>query len=136
MRKVLIVMPANDDPDEFLANLDKEAKGKLKKYRQLRTDLAQLEATAVSDDETVTVTVLPGGAVKDIKLSARAMRKQSPELEELLLTTIQQASAQVARQLAERVQESVGDAFDVVGMVNARLPEISLDDDPPRREGR
>ncbi|GAA4232616.1 hypothetical protein GCM10022254_33020 [Actinomadura meridiana] len=124
------------EPDEFISNLEGQAGEKIKKYRQLRTDLADMESTVTSDDETVTVTVLPGGAVKNIKLTVRAMRKSNGELERLLVETIQQAAAQVASRMAERVQDAVGDTFDVVSMVNARLPEKSLDEDTTGREHR
>jgi DNA-binding protein YbaB len=130
------VTSKDTDPDELIAKLEGQAGEKIKKYRQLRTDLADMEATVTSDDETVTVTVLPGGAVKSIKLSVRAMRKSNGELESLLVETIQRAAAQVASQMAERVQDAVGDTFDVVSMVNARLPEKTLDGDTTGREHR
>ncbi|MFI0404279.1 YbaB/EbfC family nucleoid-associated protein [Actinomadura sp. 3N508] len=117
------------EPDEFISKLEGRAGERIRKYRQLRADIADLECTVTSDDETVKVTVLPSGAVKNIELSARAVRRSSGELEHLLMETIRQAAAKAALQLAERVQDTVGDEFDVVGMVNARLPEISLDGD-------
>lgn len=86
-----------------------------------------MSATARSDDRTVTVTVAPGGAVTDIVLTEQAMRHGPKRLAGLLMQTMGKANAEVARRMAERVKDVVPAGIDVVGIVEARLPD--LDDD-------
>lgn len=76
---------------------------------QLQSELAALEATASSADRSITVVAGPGGAVKDIQFTEKALSQQPQALSAALLSTIQQAVAEAARKQAGIVDEHLGD---------------------------
>jgi DNA-binding protein YbaB len=110
-------------PEEILNQLSNDAQRRIRDYQRLRDDISNMAATAHSDDRSVTVTVAPGGAVTDIVLTEKAMRHGPKNLSRMLMTTITQASADISRRMAERVQD-IAPSIDVIGMVQARLPEL------------
>lgn len=74
----------------------------------MRGELAELEVTATSPDRSVTVVAGPGGAVKDIRLTEEALQLGPQRLGGLLMSTLQEAVADAARQQAGIVQEYAG----------------------------
>lgn len=122
-----------ESAEEAVRRIGDDARKRLERYQELRQDIAAMSATACSEDRTVTVTVVPGGAVTDIVLTEQAMRHGPTRLARLLMRTIGEANAEVARRMAERVKDIVPPNIDVVGMVEARLPDLT--DDRPDRKG-
>lgn len=124
-----------ESPEQALNRLSADAQQRIRAYQRLRDDISQMTGTAQSDDHSVTVTVAPGGSVTGITLTERALRHGPQRLSGLLMTTIAQASADVAERMAERVQE-ISPSADVMAMVRSRLPDLGDTGDGTRKEGR
>ena len=116
-------------PEEALERIQQEAQAKVEQYQNLRAELQDMVATAISPDRSVSVTVRPGGAVQDIVLNERAMRHGPQTLANMIKAAIQQAAVEVNTRLAERTQELTGPGFDVMSMLQSRLPEIGTSTD-------
>ena len=74
----------------------------------MRGELAELEVTATSPDRSVTVVAGPGGAIRDIRFTEEAMELGPQRLGGLLMSTLQEAVADAARQQAGIVEEYAG----------------------------
>ncbi|QYN24844.1 YbaB/EbfC family nucleoid-associated protein [Amycolatopsis sp. DSM 110486] len=97
----------------------KQAEANFAKVGDLQDEVVALEATAMSPDRAVTVVAGPGGSVKDIRLTAEALRQQPQQLATTILSTLHRAVADAAVQQAGIVDAHVGAAFglDVSGQV-------------------
>ncbi|OQO91056.1 YbaB/EbfC family nucleoid-associated protein [Saccharomonospora piscinae] len=84
---------------------------------RMRSEIAALEATVSSSDRSVTVVAGPGGSIKDIRLDERAMAQQPQALSSALLSTIQEAVAEAARQQAGVVDEHMGGELNLTDQV-------------------
>lgn len=74
----------------------------------MQEEVSALEASASSPDRSVTVIAGPGGAIKDIRLSAEALRQQPGTLSAEIMSTLQRAVAEVARKQAAIVDAHMG----------------------------
>ncbi|MFF5986302.1 YbaB/EbfC family nucleoid-associated protein [Prauserella flavalba] len=92
--------------DDQLANLG-----------QMQSELSELEGVATSADRSVTVVAGPGGAIKDIQLTDRAMAQPPQALSAALLSTLQQAVAESARKQASIVEEHMGGGLNLTEQV-------------------
>lgn len=84
---------------------------------EMRNELTELEATAMSPDRSVIVTAGPGGSVKDIKLTEAALNQHPEALSGLLMSTLQQAVAESARKQAGIVDQHMGGQLNVTDQV-------------------
>ncbi|WP_025273683.1 YbaB/EbfC family nucleoid-associated protein [Haloglycomyces albus] len=75
---------------------------------EVRRLAEETEATATSDDHSVSATVKPGFKVREVNYSQRAFRLGSEELSELTLTMIKQANKQSENELSEHVRRMRG----------------------------
>ncbi len=83
----------------------------------MRSELESLEVSASSPDRSVTVVAGPGGSVLDIRLTEDALRLGAQRLGATIMSTLQDALADAARQQAGIVQEYVGDDAPVLDQV-------------------
>lgn len=120
-------------PDKIVQQLQKDARDRLESYKQLRADIQGMSSTATSDDHTVSVTVAPGGSLQDLTLTQQALRHGPERLAGLILSTTRAATADGARRLAARVQETTEGDIDIVSIVEARLPDIDMPSATDRR---
>lgn len=84
---------------------------------RLQEEVTALAASACSPSRSVTVIAGPGGAIKDIKLSAEALRQQPGALSAEIMSTLHQAVAEVARKQAAIVERHLGDDLGLVERV-------------------
>lgn len=94
--------------EEFQSKI-KRTTEQFNNLEQLQADVRNIEATARSGDHNVTVTAGAGGGVTDIKFTAQALKQQPDELASTVLSTLQQAVADAARQQAGVVDTYMGD---------------------------
>ncbi|WP_040919507.1 YbaB/EbfC family nucleoid-associated protein [Saccharomonospora glauca] len=85
----------------------KKVDDQLANVGRMQSEIAAIEASASNSDRSVTVVAGPGGAIKDIQLTDRALAQQPQALASELMSTIQQAVAEAARQQAGIVDEHV-----------------------------
>jgi DNA-binding protein YbaB len=114
-------------PDRLQAATEslRQAEQRLARYDGMKEELAQVEATVTSPDRTVTVVAGPNGTIKDVRLTDAALQQQNGQkLSRIVMSTIQQASAEAARKMAAVVQEYAGDKMDIVGRVAALQQEV------------
>ncbi|MDQ3785732.1 MAG: YbaB/EbfC family nucleoid-associated protein [Actinomycetota bacterium] len=90
----------------------------------MRSELESLEVSATSPDRSVTVVAGPGGSVLDIRLTEDAMRLGAQRLGATIMSTLQEALADAARQQAGIVQEYVGDEAPVLDQVLETQAEV------------
>lgn len=84
----------------------------------MQAELGNIEAAATSGDQTVTVTAGPGGAVTNIQLTNDALKQSPDTLASSLLSTLQRAVADAARQQTSLVDEHMGSSgFDATEQV-------------------
>lgn len=86
----------------------KQAETRFSNVEQMQTELAALESRAASPDGSVTVIAGPGGSVKDIRLTAEALRQEPVALSATIMTTLRQAVADAAYQQAGLVDAHLG----------------------------
>lgn len=92
--------------DDQLANLG-----------QMQSEISELQGVATSADRSVTVVAGPGGAIKDIQLTDKAMAQPPQALSATLLSTVQQAVAESARKQAAIVEEHMGGGLNLTDQV-------------------
>lgn len=73
----------------------------------MQSELESLEVSASSPDHSVTVVAGPAGSVRDIRLTEDALRHGAQRLGSMIMSTLQEAVADAARQQAGIVQEYV-----------------------------
>lgn len=99
----------------------KQAEVRFDRVGQMQERLAELEATATSSDRTVTVVAGPGGAIKDIQLSADALRRPPGALSAVIMSTLNAAVADAARKQAGVVDDTMGGALGNVNVTERVL---------------
>lgn len=93
----------------------------------MQHELTALESRATSPDRTVTVVAGPGGSIKDIALTADALRKQPDEVSATIMATLQQAVAEAAREQASIVDAHLGDTAPGGASVRDRVLEAQAE---------
>ncbi|MFB9567839.1 YbaB/EbfC family nucleoid-associated protein [Saccharopolyspora hordei] len=82
------------------------------KASELRSAMQGMQGSATSPDRSVTVTVAPSGAVLDLRLAPNAVRQSANELQQQIMATIREATANAAEQMNNVVAPILGDQFD------------------------
>ncbi|MEV6902088.1 YbaB/EbfC family nucleoid-associated protein [Amycolatopsis sp. NPDC051372] len=97
----------------------KQAEASFAKVGDMQDEVTALEATAMSPDRAITVVAGAGGSVKDIRLTADALKQQPQQLASAILATLHRAVADATLKQAGIVDAHVGAAFglDVSGQV-------------------
>ncbi|OOC07172.1 YbaB/EbfC family nucleoid-associated protein [Amycolatopsis azurea] len=129
------------DPDEAQRKMDQWAAGleeKAQRYAAAQERTEQLRLTATSSDGAVKVTVGADGGVTAIDFGNKARTYPMEELSRQILATMHQAQAGIANQVAEVMQESLGDEDQetrelMIGTLRSRFPEIE-EEEPPGSE--
>ncbi|MBE1581126.1 YbaB/EbfC family nucleoid-associated protein [Amycolatopsis roodepoortensis] len=129
------------DPDEAQRKMDRWAAGleeKAQRYAAAQERTEQLRLTASSSDGAVKVTVGADGGVTDIEFGNKARTYPLEELSRQILQTMHQAQSGIANQVAEVMQESLGDEDQetralMIGTLRSRFPEMEEEEssDPP-----
>ncbi|MBB5854402.1 YbaB/EbfC family nucleoid-associated protein [Amycolatopsis umgeniensis] len=126
------------DPDEAERKLDQWAQGledKAQRYAAAQERTEQLRLSASSSDGAVKVTVGADGGVTGLEFGNKARTYPLEELSRQILATMHQAQAGIAGQVAEVMQETLGDEDQetrslMIGTLRSRFPEIE-DEEPP-----
>ncbi|RSM83392.1 hypothetical protein DL991_02930 [Amycolatopsis sp. WAC 01375] len=126
------------DPDEAQRKMDRWAAGleeKAQRYAAAQERTEQLRLTAASSDGAVKITVGADGGVTEIEFGNKARTYPLEELSRQILQTMHQAQAGIAGQVAEVMQESLGDEDQetralMIGTLRSRFPEIE-EEEPP-----
>ncbi|MBB5152756.1 YbaB/EbfC family nucleoid-associated protein [Saccharopolyspora phatthalungensis] len=82
------------------------------KASELQSAMQDMRGTASSPDRSVTVTVAPSGALLDLRLAPNAVRQSASDLQQQIMATIREATANAAEQLNSTVAPILGDQFD------------------------
>ena len=109
---------------EAVEEAGRKAEQRLAGYQNMKEEMAQLRTAVLSPDRAVTVVAGPGGSIINVEFRPEAMRLSPQALSRAVMTTIQQAVAQSARQSAEIVQRFAGDQIDIAERVNKVQEEI------------
>lgn len=127
------------DPDEAQRRLDQWAEGlenKAQRYADAQERTEQLRLTASTSDGAVKVTVGADGGVTDLEFSSKARTYPLEELSRQILATMHKAQSGISSQVAEVMQESLGDEDQetralMLGTLRSRFPEIEDEESPP-----
>ncbi|MEV7549261.1 YbaB/EbfC family nucleoid-associated protein [Amycolatopsis sp. NPDC089917] len=132
------------DPDEAERKMDQWAAGleqKAQRYAAAQERTEQLRLTATSSDGAVKVTVGADGGMTAIDFGNKARTYPLEELSRQILATMHQAQSGIATQVAEVMQESLGDEDQetrelMIGTLRSRFPEVeeeepAAEDTPP-----
>ncbi len=87
------------------------------KLDSMREEVAAIEASVTSKDRSVTVVAGPGGSVKSVQFTDDAKRLTPIQLSQAVMSTLQQAVAEAARQQAAVVQGYLGDDINIAERV-------------------
>ncbi|WP_344858233.1 YbaB/EbfC family nucleoid-associated protein [Amycolatopsis ultiminotia] len=98
--------------DKFQAKI-KQAETQFAQVGEMQQELSDLEAEATSPDRAITVVAGPSGSIKDIRLTADALRLAPQQLASTILQTLHRAVAESARRQAGIVDAHVGEAFGI-----------------------
>jgi DNA-binding protein YbaB len=112
--------PADDEgrrADETLRRLGEESHKQLQGYATLRAELAELTATAHSDDGGVSARVRAGGELMAVHIATEQLRHDPATLAGIVHTTVMAANARAAALMAERVQQLTGPHLDIRSLV-------------------
>lgn len=129
---------AQPNPDEIFARLEqmqREAEETIRKYEEMQAEMGADAVEVYSEDGTVRVKLDAEGKVKEIGIDEMAMRGRRT-LANVIVATIQEATAVHGMKMAEMAQALVGDKMDVMGMVTQHMPEYLQDKAKDHRDRR
>jgi DNA-binding protein YbaB len=134
-------VPVEPSPQQLLTAIEeagRQAEERLAKYEDMQKEIQQLEVTTTSPDRNVTVVAGPSGSIKDLRLTDDALRGSAQTLSRTVLTTLQSASVEAARRMAQIVQYYAGDQINIIErvaatqeMVFGKHEETSPQEKPP-----
>ncbi|MBK1789421.1 YbaB/EbfC family nucleoid-associated protein [Prauserella cavernicola] len=128
------------DPEDAKRRVDDWAAGfaqKAERYKAAQERTEELRLTASSSDGTVRVTVGADGVVSDLAFGAKTRSIPPEELARMVLTTMRQAQSRITGQVAEVMQEQLGEEDQetrslLLNSLRSRFPdEDDPDDGPP-----
>ncbi len=97
---------SQQSPQEWLDSLQHRADEMVQQSQQLQGQLQKLAETA--SDGGVSVTVGSNGALKDLQLDQRSLRRGPEELQMTILRLAHEAQARVAHRVAQNVEPVAG----------------------------
>ncbi|MEO3776594.1 YbaB/EbfC family nucleoid-associated protein [Micromonospora sp. B11E3] len=118
------------ETEEKVRRLAEEADRQVAAYAEAQAELREITATAVSPYGGIAATVAAGGVLQGIQIDDEMLGHGANTLGALVLSTIQQATAQAAMLVAERVQRLTGPRLDIQEMVASYLPAELRDESP------
>ncbi len=131
---------------EFRASLEElmdDYSERIKRLKQMRSDLDKVSATASRPDGLVTVVVGPRGMVRDIRLDPRVYRKlDSGELSQAIMQLIAEATTDVSGQMKEIMTPFMPEGVEYDGVLGeegdftAFLPQPAVPDETTGEEGK
>ena len=121
------IMAAVAEVKEFRAKVERQFAA----YAEVREQLAGQSATATSPDGGIEVTVKNGAGVTRIEIDDKVLRHGPTKVGPMVLSTIQQANAQLAMGMAGPAQEYAGSRLNIREMVERYQPA----DDTRQPEG-
>lgn len=107
--------------EDFQYLLDKQVKEMHQKAAALTEALNQASATASSQDGSVTVTVEPNGALRELTLGHRACELGPAKLTSAIMNTVRTAQRQAANKVTDSFVAINGDD-DAAGLMRSFLP--------------
>ncbi|MER7113993.1 YbaB/EbfC family nucleoid-associated protein [Saccharomonospora azurea] len=115
-------MEPNLRPGEDLQHyLERQASQMQERAAALQEAFAAAAATVTSRDGTVTVSLAPNGALRNIQFGKRACELGEARLAATIMDTVRQAQSQTARAVTSSVQSIVGNG-EAVEMMKSFLP--------------
>jgi DNA-binding protein YbaB len=101
---------------------------KAAQFQTMRAQVEQIQVTEVSTDGAVRVTVDSTGALTDLVLSEKIRDLSPPEVAAQVMTCLRRAQQQLAHQVREAMQATVGGEDDLVERVMSGYRERFGDD--------
>ncbi|MGW1676825.1 YbaB/EbfC family nucleoid-associated protein [Saccharopolyspora sp. NPDC002376] len=97
-------------PEQWLAMMQERADEMVRQSEQIQQQMQEMAETASDPDGAVSVTVGANGALKDLQIDQRAMRRSAAELQATILKLAGQAQAAVAGRAVAAVEPVAGTA--------------------------
>ncbi|MDA3629446.1 YbaB/EbfC family nucleoid-associated protein [Saccharopolyspora sp. WRP15-2] len=97
-------------PEQWLAMMQERADEMVRQSEQIQQQMQEMAETASDPDGAVSVTVGANGALKDLQIDQRAMRRSAAELQATILQLAGQAQAAVAGRVVSAVEPVAGAA--------------------------
>ncbi|MCI2415795.1 YbaB/EbfC family nucleoid-associated protein [Saccharopolyspora sp. K220] len=132
------------DPDEAQRRIEQWAQGfaeKAQRYQAVQQQTEQLRLTATSPDGRVKVTVRADGSVSDLEFTEKIRSMPLQELSAQILSTMQQAQANIATRVGDVLAEQLGDEdlqtrSVVLDNLRERFPEPPEESEPEPGSGK
>ncbi|MBP2321961.1 DNA-binding protein YbaB [Kibdelosporangium banguiense] len=100
---------------------------KAERYQDMQRQVTAVTSTETSRDGVVTVTVDSAGAVTDLRITDQVRTMPGAQVAQLVLTTMRRAQSRITAQVAEIMQDTVGEDAQTVDAVVSnfrnRFPE-------------
>ena len=123
-------MATVSDVDQWLAQYRTKIAGVQQATEELRENIAASGVTASSPDGAVTVTIAPGGGLRDLKFSHRAGEHTYVELAALVMKTVAKGQREMAGKVADAF-EPIGAGTTAMEMLTSLAPEDEAEEELP-----
>ncbi|MDU0293708.1 YbaB/EbfC family nucleoid-associated protein [Saccharothrix longispora] len=110
------------DPQQWLDNFEAKLADLQRKSADLQENFENSQATATSQDGSVTVTVGPNGGLLNLQLGHRAVELGAARLTAVILQTARTAQKQAAQKVMEAF-EPLGEGTEAMRMVSDSIPD-------------
>ncbi len=115
------------DPHRMLADITARAEKLRHTAAGVAAQLAETSGTGKSPDGAVTATVAPTGALKDIKVTAKATGMQPEQLSRSIMAAVRAAQAQASQALVSAFAP-LGEGTDTMNMILDHIPKPEVDE--------
>lgn len=116
------------DPDRMLADITARAERLRHTAAGVAAQLAETSGTGRSPDGAVTAIVAPTGALKDIKVTARAASMQPDQLSRSIMAAVRAAQAQASQAMVAAFAP-LGEGTDTMNMILSHIPKPDVEDE-------
>lgn len=95
-------------------------------YERIRKLLSALRVSVTSPDRSVTVDVITGGHLADLRLTPQALHKTPEALASVILETVRAGAAKIAERTLAEVGPLTSGQIDVRAVAAGQLPPLGL----------
>jgi hypothetical protein len=127
------IVTGDTDPDRMLADITARAERLRHTAAGVAAQLAETSGTGRSSDGAVVATVAPTGALKDIKLTARATGMPPAQLTRSIMAAVRAAQAEASAAMVAAFAP-LGEGTGTMNMILDHIPKPQADDQPGEEE--